>query len=102
VLFAQDHTVVPKESAWFGSYPPEEEEEDHALRTFFDLENKGEEGGKAIVPMREQPLYVEDWIGLRALDESDRVVLVSCDGEHMQLSTQCWRPLVKKYIGARS
>ena len=101
VLFAEDHTVVPKESAWFGSYPPEEEEDD-ALRTFFDLENIGEEGKKAIVPMREQPLYVEDWIGLRALDESGRVVLVSCDGEHMQLSTECWRPLVKKYVGGRS
>jgi palmitoyl-protein thioesterase len=52
--------------------------------------------------MREQPLYVEDWIGLRALDESDRVVFVSCEGEHMQLSSECWRPLVKRYVGSRS
>ncbi len=52
--------------------------------------------------MREQPLYVEDWIGLRTLDESGRVVLVSCDAEHMHLSPECWQPLVKKYVGSGS
>jgi palmitoyl-protein thioesterase len=93
VLFAQDSTVIPKESSWFGSYPsipaPEREED--------------EDGGrKAIVSMREQPLYNEDWIGLRTLDESGRVVLVSCDAEHMHLSLECWQPLVEKYVGSRS
>ena len=101
VLFEQDRTVVPKESAWFGSYPPEEEEDD-APSAVFDLEFREERGEKAIVPMREQPLYVEDWIGLRALDEGGRVIHVSCEGEHMQLSTDCWRPLVEKYVGSRS
>lgn len=89
---------MPKESSWFGSYPPEEEKEDDASsRAFFDL-GRDE---KAIVPMRKQPLYVEDWIGLRTLDESGRVALVSCHGEHMHLSTECWKPLVKKYVGSR-
>jgi len=83
--------VVPKESAWFGSYPPDQEGE-----------GEGEGGDKAIVSMREQPLYIEDWIGLRALDESGRVVLVSCDAEHMRLSPECWHPLVKQYVGSRS
>ena len=92
---------MPKESSWFGSYPPEEEDDD-ALSEVFGSENREEGGGKAIVPMREQPLYVEDWIGLRALDESGRVILASCDGEHMQLSAECWRPLVEKYVGSRS
>jgi palmitoyl-protein thioesterase len=84
---------MPKESSWFGSYlsiPAPEREKD-------------EDGGKkAIVSMREQPLYVEDWIGLRTLDESGRVVLVSCDAEHMRLSLECWQPLVEKYVGSRS
>jgi palmitoyl-protein thioesterase len=93
VLFADDRTVVPKESAWFGSYPvPDGDEE--------GVGGGGKE--KAIVPMREQPLYVEDWIGLRTLDESGRVELVSCDAEHMRLSPECWKPLVKKYVGSRS
>ncbi|KAF8502206.1 Alpha/Beta hydrolase protein [Russula emetica] len=93
VLFAQDRTVIPKESSWFGSYP--------AIPA---LEREEEEDGgeKAIVPMREQPLYVEDWIGLRTLDESGRVVLVSCNAEHMRLSFECWQPLVEKYVGSRS
>ena len=89
VLFIQDTTVVPKESSWFGSYREEEEE-------------GGGGGKKAIVPMREQPLYVEDWIGLRTLDESGRVVLASCDAEHMHLLIECWKPLVEKYVGSRS
>ena len=87
VLFTEDRTVVPKESAWFGSYREEEE-------------GGGEE--KAIVSMREQPLYVEDWIGLRALDESGRVVLELCEAEHMHLLPECWQPLVEKYVGSRS
>jgi len=94
VLFTQDRTVIPKESAWFGSYPPtpalEQEEE----------EDGGEK--RAIVPMREQPLYIEDWIGLRRLDKSGRVVLVSCDAEHMRLPLECWQPLVEKYVGSSS
>lgn len=90
---------MPKESSWFGSYAPEEEDDD-ALSAVFNLENREEGGEKAIVPMREQPLYVEDWIGLRALDESGRIIHVSCEGEHMQLSTECWRPLVEKYVGS--
>ena len=52
--------------------------------------------------MREQPLYTEDWIGLRKLDKSGRVVLVSCDSEHMVLSPEWWESLVKRYLGAPS
>jgi palmitoyl-protein thioesterase len=91
VLFTEDRTVVPKESAWFGSYAVPDGGE----------EGEGGGGKKTIVSMREQPLYVEDWIGLRTLDESGRVVLVSCDAEHMRLSAECWQPLVKKYVGSR-
>ncbi|TFY81625.1 hypothetical protein EWM64_g2390 [Hericium alpestre] len=84
VMFARDKTVVPKETAWFGSYAP-------------DTDDASDE--KTIVPMRVQPLYVEDWIGLRALDEKDGVVLTMCDGEHMQLPKKCWEPIVKRYVG---
>jgi palmitoyl-protein thioesterase len=90
VLFEQDRTVIPKESSWFGSYaPPEDEDEDGTDE-------------RRIIPMREQPLYTEDWIGLRKLDKSGRVVLASCDSEHMVLSPECWEPLVKRYVGAPS
>ncbi|KZV82515.1 alpha/beta-hydrolase [Exidia glandulosa HHB12029] len=82
VLFSREQTVVPKESSWFGSYAPRESNED-----------------PTIIPMRLQQLYIEDWIGLRELDESGKVKLLTCDGEHMQLSTECLTPIVKKYVG---
>ncbi|KAI0250115.1 hypothetical protein BJV78DRAFT_1221218 [Lactifluus subvellereus] len=63
--------VVPNESSWFGSYAAPEDEDGDGIDRM------------RIVSMREQPLYAEDWIGLRGLDESGRVVLVSCDSEHI-------------------
>ena len=55
-MFTEDKTVVPKESSWFGSevivediYSPQ--------RVLKDT--------RILVPMHEQPLYQEDWIGLR-------------------------------------
>jgi palmitoyl-protein thioesterase len=91
VLFTEDRTVIPKESAWFGSYAIPDDEEGC---------EEEEEESKTIVPMREQPLYTEDWIGLRTLDESGRVVLESCESEHMHILPECLKPLLKKYVGA--
>ena len=58
VLFLKDETVVPKESSWFKG----------ALE-------------KTVVPMCMQPLYREDWIGLRTLDVRGAVVLETCTEE---------------------
>ena len=85
VLFTADKTVVPKESSWFGSYALSNETESASEKT--------------IVPMRLQPLYTQDWIGLRALDEAGHVFLETCEGEHMQISNACWQPLVKRFVG---
>lgn len=85
VLFTQDKTVVPKESAWFGSYAPPTSK-DHIV-------------AETLIPMKQQPLYLEDWIGLKQLDQAGRVKLESCNGEHMQLPRDCWEPIVKRYVG---
>ncbi|TCD61636.1 hypothetical protein EIP91_008142 [Steccherinum ochraceum] len=85
VLFSEDKTVVPKETAWFGSYAPPPTND-----TIFK---------KTIVPMRMQPVYVEDRIGLKSLDKRGDVVLETCVGQHMELSTKCWKPLVRRYVG---
>jgi len=80
ILFSNDKTVVPKETAWFGSY--------------------SEDGDDSLVHMREHPMYTEDWIGLRELDERGAIELKTCKGEHMQLTHDCWEPLVREYTGS--
>ncbi|KAG6811988.1 hypothetical protein H0H92_004953 [Tricholoma furcatifolium] len=92
VLFTEDETVVPKESSWFGS-----EAYDDAFRlgegqVVLDFKEK------TIISMRQQPLYEEDWIGLRQLDERGGVVLDTCAGAHMRLG-DCLDRLVKLYVG---
>lgn len=99
VLFAEDETVVPKESAWFGSEAPPEQDMRYESDRFTEQERLGSHvAEKTIVPMRLQPLYTEDWIGLRTLDERGAVVLVTCPGRHMHL-TGCWENLARKWIG---
>lgn len=85
VLFTKDRLVVPKESSWFGSYTPDD-----------DMN-----GEKTIVPMRLQPIYLADVIGLRTLDERGGVLLETCEGEHMHLPRECWEPLVKRFVGGK-
>lgn len=86
VMFSADKTVVPKESAWFGSYAPPEGV-------------KSGSGEKTIVPMALQPTYLADTFGLRTLDARGSVSLEICSGEHMQLAQECWEPLVREYAG---
>lgn len=95
VLFSRDTTVVPKESAWFGS---ERSGKGHVLSTDTNPQDVLVEEKSKIIPMRLQPLYLGDWIGLRELDERNGVVFEICEGEHMQLSG-CWRDLVNQFVG---
>lgn len=89
-MFSNDTTVVPKESGWFGSYLPAENIA------------SAQSDPLPIVPMRKQPLYTEDWIGLKTLDERGAVVELICDGPHMHIARACWEPLVKQYVGGEA
>jgi palmitoyl-protein thioesterase len=93
VIFSEDKTVVPKESAWFGS-----EVVDDELMPTDDGQQRVLADERILVPMHEQPLYEEDWIGLRELDERGGVVFAECKGEHMQI-TDCWEELVREFAG---
>ena len=109
IIFSEDKTVVPKESAWFGY--EDITDGDSATRDDVSSFSDDTEGQlqrpltttsspeKTIVPIRQQPIYTEDWIGLKELDESGRIVFGVCDGEHMQLG-DCWKDYVKKYVGS--
>lgn len=108
VLFTRDKTVVPKESAWFGSEAADDKDDishsalksgygdDHLSQITMDSPHSS---SKTIIPMRLQPLYQNDWIGLRELDERGAVVLETCEGEHMQMG-ECWEGLVKRFVGS--
>jgi palmitoyl-protein thioesterase len=78
VLFEEDSVVIPRESAWFG------------------ISN-----GKSILPLEEQPIYKEDWLGLKELAEEGDLVFVSVPGDHL-VFTDDWflEDVVRKYLGA--
>jgi palmitoyl-protein thioesterase len=54
---------------------------------------------EVIIPIRQQPLYRDNRIGLRTLDESGRIHFATCEGAHMRISDECWKPLVLKFCG---
>ncbi|KAJ3101439.1 Palmitoyl-protein thioesterase 1 [Phlyctochytrium planicorne] len=77
IRFTEEETVVPAESSWFG---------------YFD-ENL------QVVPMREQEIYKEDWIGIKALDDAGKLVFLESEGKHMKFSIEYFQEIVKKYLG---
>jgi palmitoyl-protein thioesterase len=97
IVFDEDRTVVPKESAWFGSeVVPEDDPEPDVFMGQTPLRSAEE---KPIIPIHEHPLYTEDWIGLRALDERGAVVFETCNGEHMHIGS-CWEDIVRNFTGS--
>jgi palmitoyl-protein thioesterase len=98
VLFLQDKTVVPKESAWFGSEQPLDDITMDQLSGLDQTPMLGPPNAKDIIPMRLQTLYKEDWIGLRQLDERGGIEFATCQGEHMQIGG-CWKDLVAEWVG---
>lgn len=94
VLFTEDETVVPKESAWFGA----EELEQDAMKSGVQRPLFSLNSGLRILPMRLQPIYLENWIGLRELDERGGIVFETCKGKHMQMG-DCWEDLVREFVG---
>ena len=68
IMHNQDTMVEPKESEHFQFYAPGQAE--------------------VILPLQESPIYLEDRIGLRALDESGRLHFLAVEGDHLQFSRQ--------------
>ncbi|CAA7022373.1 unnamed protein product [Microthlaspi erraticum] len=63
VMFQNDTTLVPKETSWFGYYT--------------------DEGFDSLLSTQQTKLYIEDWIGLKALDAVGKVKFVSVPGDHL-------------------
>ncbi len=54
---------------------------------------------EVILPLKESPIYTEDWIGLRALDEAGRLIFLETPGDHLEVSTE-WliENIIRKYF----
>lgn len=64
IKFEKDTILVPKETAWFQFYN----------------ENK------ELLNFRETKIYKEDLIGLKALDDNNKIVFESIDGDHLEFT----------------
>jgi len=58
-----------------------------------------EDDPKAPLPYTDLPLYEEDYIGLRALNEADGFHQRTCHGQHMQIGKKCWNEVIT-WLGA--
>ncbi|KAJ3093623.1 hypothetical protein HDU96_002133, partial [Phlyctochytrium bullatum] len=76
VRFGEETTVVPAESSWFG---------------YVDENN-------TVVPMREQQLYKEDWLGLKTLDEAGKIYFLETNGSHMQIRKEFFDEVVRTHL----
>ncbi|XP_044481334.1 palmitoyl-protein thioesterase 1-like isoform X3 [Mangifera indica] len=78
IMFEQDKVLIPKETSWFGYYP------DGSFDT--------------ILSAQETPLYIEDWIGLKTLDEAGKVKFINVSGNHLQISQSDMKTYIVPYL----
>ncbi|KAJ1821991.1 hypothetical protein LPJ56_001023 [Coemansia sp. RSA 2599] len=76
IRFSEDTLIYPASSSWFG---------------FIDSD-----GGET--RLYDSLMYIEDWLGLRTLDESNRLDFVTLAGKHMSIGEENLRAIVQKYF----
>ncbi|CAL5867984.1 uncharacterized protein PFLUO_LOCUS2207 [Penicillium psychrofluorescens] len=77
-MFDKDTIAVPKESAWFADV-------------------NSTDG--TVTPLRERPIYKEDWLGLKKLGDQDKLEFRTVPGQHMHLSEKVMEETFKEYFG---
>ncbi|XP_074377625.1 uncharacterized protein LOC141719136 isoform X2 [Apium graveolens] len=78
IMFEQDIILIPRETALFGYY------KDGSWST--------------ILPAQKTKLYLEDWIGLRTLDEAGKVKFITLSGRHLEISSSDMKKYVLPYL----
>lgn len=76
-MFAEDTTVVPKESAFFGEVNATSE---------------------TVVRLQDREIYRQDWLGLKRLDEQGRLDFKIAPGGHMQLEEEVLKDAFRTYF----
>ncbi|KAF2722956.1 alpha/beta-hydrolase [Polychaeton citri CBS 116435] len=77
-VFEDDETVIPRDSGHWAEVNA----------------TSGE-----VTPLRETTAYLEDWVGLRTLDEKGGLVFESTPGAHMELDATTLKTVFGKYFG---
>nr|DAD47693.1 TPA_asm: hypothetical protein HUJ06_017630 [Nelumbo nucifera] len=78
IMFEHDTILIPRETSWFGYYP--------------------DGGFIPILPPQQTKLYIEDWIGLKTLDDAGRVKYISVPGQHLQISNANMKKYIVPYL----
>ncbi|KFM65845.1 Palmitoyl-protein thioesterase 1, partial [Stegodyphus mimosarum] len=79
VKFSEDKMVEPKESEWFGFYKPGQ-----AIEVF---------------KLQDSPLYMEDWLGLREMDNEGKLHFLEAIGDHLQIDLDWFKEnIINKYL----
>lgn len=101
VNFLNDTTVFPARSSQWATLAPEEEDPDAEAKTLEDVGTMDVLEKRRVILLKDQPLYEQDWIGLKTLDKKKRLHLVDCEGQHMQLGGEggCADKLLDKWVG---
>ncbi|KAJ0961893.1 hypothetical protein J5N97_029721 [Dioscorea zingiberensis] len=78
IMAENDTVLIPKETSWFGYY---------------------QDGGfDTVLPPQKTPLYQEDWIGLKKLDDEGRVKFISVAGGHLELTEDDMKKYIVPYL----
>ncbi|XP_035743523.1 palmitoyl-protein thioesterase 1-like [Vespa mandarinia] len=79
VMFENDTMVQPKESEWFGFYKPGQ--------------------NKEIESLQESSLYKEDRLGLREMDNLNKIYFLSVKGNHLKFTNEWFmKNIVDKFL----
>lgn len=77
-MFKDDTTVIPKESSWFAEVNTTSEH---------------------VTWLKDRPIYEEDWLGLKTLDERGGLIFETLSGNHMEISSKELKKIMKTYFG---
>ncbi|XP_035903186.1 palmitoyl-protein thioesterase 1 [Anopheles stephensi] len=78
VQFNKDTIVQPLESQWFGYYKPGQDKETQGLK--------------------ETELFIEDRLGLKKMDNENKLVFLQCEGNHLQFTKEWLRENLFIYL----
>ncbi len=75
-MFSNDTMIYPKETAWFQELRPD----------------------GSLLPTTETAFYLEDWLGLKTLNEAGKVHFIEWPGDHLQFSMQQVETVIAPFL----